>query len=89
MTEGEGEKGKSEIQRSEYLKNEKNFLDEGKRVFYNYVSAIIYWIKEKLGTQVLSCLRILRNTIIIKRRPRTTTNIYDGTSCEIVYGFEP
>ena len=42
MTEGEGEKGKSEIQRSEYLKNEKNFLDEGKRVFYNYVSAIIY-----------------------------------------------
>ena len=35
-----------------------------------------------MGTQVLSCLRILRNTIIIKRRPRTPTNIYDGTPCD-------
>ena len=40
MTEGEGKKGKSEIQKSEYLENEKNFLDEVKSTFYNYVSAI-------------------------------------------------
>ena len=40
MTEGEGNKGKSEIQKSEYLENEKNFLDEVKSTFYNYVSAI-------------------------------------------------
>ena len=47
MTEGEGDKGKSEIQKSEYLENEENFLDEVKSVFHNYVSAIICWIKEK------------------------------------------
>ena len=41
MTEGEGDKGKSEIQKSGYLENEKNFLDEVKSVFHNYVSAII------------------------------------------------
>ena len=41
MTEGEGDKGKSEIQKSEYLENEENFLDEVKSVFHNYVSAII------------------------------------------------
>ena len=41
MTEGEGEKEKSEIQKSEYLENEKNFLDEVKSVFRNYISIII------------------------------------------------
>ena len=41
MTEGEGDKGKSEIQKSEYLENEENFLDEVKSVFHNYASAII------------------------------------------------
>ena len=38
MTEGEGNKGKSEIQKSEYLKNEKNLLDEAKSVFHKSVS---------------------------------------------------
>ena len=41
MTEGEGDEGKSEIQKCKYLENEKNFLDEVKSVFHNYLSAII------------------------------------------------
>ena len=47
MTEGEGDEGKSEIQKCEYLENEKNFLDEVKSIFHNYLSAIICCIKEK------------------------------------------
>ena len=42
MTEGEGDKGKSQLQKSENLENEKNFLDEVKSAFYNYVSAISF-----------------------------------------------
>ena len=41
MTE-EGIKRKSEIQKFEYLENEKNFLDEAKNIFHNYLKAIIY-----------------------------------------------
>ena len=41
MIEGEGDEGKSEIKKFKYLKNEKNFLDEVKRIFHNYLSAII------------------------------------------------
>ena len=41
MTEGEGDEGKSEIQKCKYLENEKNFLDEVKSIFHNYLSAII------------------------------------------------
>ena len=41
MTEGEGNEGKSEIQKFNYLENEKNFLDEVKSIFHNYLSAII------------------------------------------------
>ena len=47
MTEGEGDEGKSEIQKLEYLENEKNFLDGIKSIFHNYLSTIICWIKEK------------------------------------------
>ena len=47
MTEGEGNEGKSEIQKFNYLENEKNFLDEVKSIFHNYLIAIICWIKEK------------------------------------------
>ena len=35
MTEGEGDDGKSEIQKSKYLENENNFLDEVKCIFHN------------------------------------------------------
>ena len=38
---------KTEMQKSEYLENEKSFIDELKSMFRNYVSAIISWIKEK------------------------------------------
>ena len=41
MTEGEGDEGKSEIQKCKYLENEKNFLDEVKSIFHNYLSAIV------------------------------------------------
>ena len=46
MTEGEEDEGKSEIQKFEYLENEKNFLDEVESNFHNYLSAIIYWINK-------------------------------------------
>ena len=42
MIEGVGDEGKSEIQKFKYLENEKNFLDEVKTIFHNYLSAIIY-----------------------------------------------
>ena len=35
MTEEEGDEGKSEIQKSKYLENENNFLDEVKCIFHN------------------------------------------------------
>ena len=47
MTERDGDKDKSEIQKFEYLDNEKNFLDEAKSVFHNNLTTIICWIKEK------------------------------------------
>ena len=40
MTEEKGDEEKSEMH--EYLENEKNFLNEVKCVFHNYLSAIIY-----------------------------------------------
>ena len=41
MPEGEGDEGKSEMQKFKYLENEKNFLFEVKSIFHNYLSAII------------------------------------------------
>ena len=41
MIEGVGHEGKSEIQKCKYLENEKNFLDEVKTIFHNYLNAII------------------------------------------------
>ena len=38
---GRGNETKSEIQKFEYLENKKNFLDEVKRSFHNFFSAII------------------------------------------------
>ena len=37
MNEGEGDESKSEIQKFEYLENEKSFLDEVKSIFHNYL----------------------------------------------------
>ena len=85
---GEARNTKSSLR---YLDNEENFLDEVKSIFHNYLDVIIRWIKEKWRTQVLSCLRILLNTIAIKSRSRTPTNISDGTPCDntLIYGLEP
>ena len=47
MIEGVGDEGKSEIQKFKYIENEKNFLDEVKAIFHNYLNAIICWINEK------------------------------------------
>ena len=52
MAEGEEDEGKSEIQKFEYLENEKNFLDEVEIIFHNYSSAIIYWINKIEGTSL-------------------------------------
>ena len=46
MTEGEEDEGKSEIQKFDYLENEKNFLDEVESNFHNYLSGIIYWMNK-------------------------------------------
>ena len=65
-----------ESQKFEYLENENNFLvDEVKSIFQNYLKVIICWIKEKQKAQAWSYLKILLNTIVIKSRSRTTTNI--------------
>ena len=47
MAEREKREGKTEIQKIEYLKNKKNFLDEIKSTFHNYLWAIIWWKNEK------------------------------------------
>ena len=41
-------KGRTEIQRLEYLKNEKSFLDEKKSSFNSFWRAIICWKKKNL-----------------------------------------
>ena len=41
MTERDGDKDKSEIQKFEYLNNERNFLDGVKNIFHNNLSTII------------------------------------------------
>ena len=41
MTERDGDKDKSEIQKFEYLNNERNFLDEVENIFHNNLSTII------------------------------------------------
>ena len=41
MTDEEKKEGKTEIQKFEYIKNEKSFTDEIKSVFHNYLRAII------------------------------------------------
>ena len=91
MNEGEGDERKSEIQKFKYLENENNFLDEVKSIFYNYLCAIICWIKEKYRIQALNCMRTLLNAIVMKNRSRTPTNIYDGIPYgnTLIYGFEP
>ena len=37
-----GKKGKTEIQKFEYLENKKSFLDETKSFFHNYLKAAIW-----------------------------------------------
>ena len=49
MADGNKE-GKSKIQKFEYLKNEKSFLDEIKNIFYRFWRAIIWiWWKIKIS----------------------------------------
>ena len=47
MADGEKE-GKTEIQKFEYLENEKSFLDELKNIFYSFWRATIWWKINKL-----------------------------------------
>ena len=39
--------GKMKMQKIEYLENKKNFSDEIKSIFHNYLRAIIWWKSEK------------------------------------------
>ena len=39
----EEKEGKTEIQKLEYLENEKNFLEEIKNIFHSFWKAIIWW----------------------------------------------
>ena len=41
MTDREKE-GKTEMQRFEYVENEKSFLNETKSIFHNYLRAIVW-----------------------------------------------
>ena len=41
-------KGRAEIQKIEYLENEKSFLDEIKSIFHSFWRAIIWWKNENL-----------------------------------------
>ena len=43
MPDREGKEGKAELQKSEYLENEKSFLDEIKNIFRSFWRAIIWW----------------------------------------------
>ena len=51
-----GKKGKTEIQKFEYLENKKSFWDEIKSFFHNYLKAAIWWKNEKRWTQSLSSI---------------------------------
>ena len=48
MDDREKKKEKQKIEKSEYLKNKSNFLDEIKSIFHNYITAIIWWKKCKI-----------------------------------------
>ena len=61
--------GKLEIQKFEYLENEKSFLDEVKSIFHNYLRAIIgkkMKVKTQVKTQVPSSflIKVLCNRLI-------------------------
>ena len=47
-----------EIQKFEYLENEKSFLDEIKSIFHSFWRAIFWWKNKKYQTQALSILRV-------------------------------
>ena len=50
----EKKEGKTEIQKFECLEDEKCFLDEIKRIFQNYLRAIIWWKNGKQRTPALN-----------------------------------
>ena len=45
-------KGRTEIQKFEYLENEKSFLDEIKGIFHSFWRAVIWWKNKNLMTIV-------------------------------------
>ena len=47
MADSEKKEGKTEKQKFEYLKNEKSFLDDIKKIFHSFWRAII-WCKIKI-----------------------------------------
>ena len=63
MADKEKKEGKTEIQKVEYLENEKSFLDEIS-IFYNYLRAIIWCKSEKYWAEVLTSR--IKTFIILK-----------------------
>ena len=49
-----------EIQKREYLENEKNILDEIIRIFHNYLGAIIWCKNEKQRTQAIERFKSIK-----------------------------
>ena len=43
MSDSKKKEGKREIQKCEYLKNKKSYLDEIKGIFHSFWRAIIWW----------------------------------------------
>ena len=57
-----------EIQKFEYLKNEKSFLDETENIFHNSWRDIIRWKiikKKKKPTQALNIIKIKRKKVVL------------------------
>ena len=64
-----------EIQKSEYLKNEKSFLDEMKNIFHSFWGAIIWW-------KIKICLKIVDPNFNKSRRfTFTTQQIVSNKHC--------
>ena len=83
--------GKIEIQKFEYLENEKSFLDEIKSIFHSFWRVIIWWKNKKYRTQALNSLTrlVLRgyeSGYFSKINHQILlTYKYDKASCYLIY----
>ena len=76
-----GKKGKTEIQRFEYLENKKRFLDQINSIFCKYLRAIIWWKNEK-------SLRKLEKNFIFRCFFSSVTSFWNWSKCIFVFAQE-